>query len=111
SIGYAVAAGAIGACISVLTRLVNSTLRVEPAASKSALVTSGASRVAIGAVFGAVVFVFASAGLVSLPKGNTTTDPSAQTYLWIAFGFLAGFSERWVQDLLGSVETPTKAKA
>ncbi|HEY3833623.1 MAG TPA: hypothetical protein VGO03_15110 [Acidimicrobiia bacterium] len=111
SISYAVAAGAVGACISVLTRLVNSTLRVDPAASKSALWWSGVSRVVIGAVFGAVVFVFASAGLVSLPKGNTATDPTGLTYLWVAFGFLAGFSERWVQDLIGSVETPTKGRA
>lgn len=109
SLAFAISAGAIGAGISVLTRLVSGSLRVDPAASPGALTISGLSRVIVGGIFGAVVFIFASAGLVSLPKGTTGTSPESgapTTYLWIAFGFLAGFSERWVQDLLGSVETP-----
>jgi hypothetical protein len=104
-LAFAVAAGAVGAGISVLTRLVSGSLRVDPAATPNALRISGASRVVVGAIFGAVLFVFGASGLVSLPQGSAS-PPTA--YLWISLGFLAGFSERWVQDLLGSVETTSR---
>ena len=107
SVGVAIGAGAIGAFISVLTRLVNSKLQVDPGASRTEILIGGASRAFIGAVFGGVVFAFGESGLVSLPTGTGDAPP---VFLWAALGFVAGFSERWVRDLIGTVEgttTPT----
>jgi hypothetical protein len=100
NIGIAIGAGTVGAFISVLTRLVNSSLTLDSSASRVELLIAGTSRAFIGGVFGAVIFVFGASGLVSLPTGSA---PGVEGYLWAAFGFLAGFSERWVQDILGTV--------
>jgi hypothetical protein len=103
-LGLAIGAGGVGAFISVLTRLVNSSLKIDLNVSRVEVLMAGASRVFIGAVFGAVVVVFGVSKLISLPTG----DPNAENFLWAALGFLAGFSERWVQDLLGTVESTSK---
>jgi hypothetical protein len=104
SVGVAIGAGAIGAFISVLTRLVNARLQVDQGASRIEILIGGASRAFIGGVFGGVVFAFGASGLVSLPTGTHEAPP---VFLWAALGFVAGFSERWVRDLIGTVEGTT----
>jgi hypothetical protein len=104
SVGVAIGAGAIGAFISVLTRLVNAKLQVDQGASRIEILIGGASRAFIGGVFGGVVFAFGESGLVSLPTGSSDAPP---VFLWAALGFVAGFSERWVRDLIGTVEGST----
>lgn len=104
SVGVAIGAGAIGAFISVLTRLVNARLQIDQGASRIEILIGGASRAFIGGVFGGVVFAFGASGLVSLPTGTREAPP---LFLWAALGFVAGFSERWVRDLIGTVEGTT----
>jgi hypothetical protein len=54
----------------------------------------GAVRPAIGAVFALAVFVIVKSPLIPL-EDTSKTD----TYLLVALGFLAGFSERFAQDM------------
>jgi hypothetical protein len=88
-------AGAFGAAVSVMWRQTSGTfdIKLPTLGSASELRLMGALRPAIGAVFGLAVFVFAMSPI--LPLETTTRD----TYLLVALGFLAGFSERFAQDM------------
>lgn len=55
----------------------------------------GAVRPVLGGVFGLAVFVFTQSPLVPLDAGS-----GSDTFLLVALGFLAGFSERFAQDML-----------
>jgi hypothetical protein len=88
-------AGGFGAAVSVMWRQTSGTfdMKLPTLGSASELRLMGALRPAIGAVFALAVFVFAMSPL--LPIETTTRD----TYLLVALGFLAGFSERFAQDM------------
>jgi hypothetical protein len=88
-------AGAFGAAVSVMWRQTSGTfdMKLPTLGSASELRLMGALRPAIGAVFALAIFVFAMSPL--LPIETTTRD----TYLLVALGFLAGFSERFAQDM------------
>jgi hypothetical protein len=88
-------AGAFGAAVSVMWRQTSGTFTIAlpTLGSASELRLMGALRPAIGAVFALAVFVFAMSPL--LPLETETRD----TYLVVALGFLAGFSERFAQDM------------
>lgn len=94
-LGIAIPAGAIGAVVSVLQRMTSGKLGLDPEASRDLMVHLGGLRPVIGAVFAlALVGVFES-GLVEISTGASTFA----TYGVI--GFLAGFNERFAQDMLG----------
>lgn len=97
----AAAAGGIGAIVSVMWRMTVGKLTLEPEAGLDALQRLGALRPFIGAVFALALFVLAEGEIVPLehPEGG----PSA-TYFYAALGFLAGFSERFAQDMLAGGE-------
>jgi hypothetical protein len=88
-------AGAFGAAVSVMWRQTSGTFTINlpTLGSASELRLMGALRPAIGAVFALAVFVFAMSPI--LPLETETRD----TYLLVALGFLAGFSERFAQDM------------
>jgi hypothetical protein len=88
-------AGAFGAAVSVMWRQTSGTFTINlpTLGSASELRLMGALRPAIGAVFALAVFVFAMSPI--LPLETDTRD----TYLLVALGFLAGFSERFAQDM------------
>jgi hypothetical protein len=88
-------AGAFGAAVSVMWRQTSGTfhMKLPTLGSASELRLMGALRPAIGAVFALAIFVFAMSPLLPLETG--TRD----TYLVVALGFLAGFSERFAQDM------------
>jgi hypothetical protein len=56
----------------------------------------GMVRPIIGGIFGMTLFVLLEGGLV--PAIEITTDSELPFYA--AVGFLAGFNERWAQDML-----------
>jgi hypothetical protein len=88
-------AGAFGAAVSVMWRQTSGTFDVKlpTLGSASELRLMGALRPAIGAVFALAVYVFTMSPIV--PLKTDTRD----TYLVVALGFLAGFSERFAQDM------------
>ena len=58
----------------------------------------GAFRPVIGMVMGAAMWVLTASGVLTI----LPSDPSKLTFFRILTAFLAGFSERWAQDMLGS---------
>jgi hypothetical protein len=106
-------AGAIGATISVMTRVTRKDgLQLEnlEEANTTTLRVFGAIRPVVGAVFGAVVFLAVFSGMVPLEL----PAPSEDLFFFAAFGFAAGFSERLAKDTLSRVEStmpPTSVEA
>jgi hypothetical protein len=93
-------AGAVGAAVSVLARMTSGTFRMNlPTLNFEMRGTDlwlmGALRPVIGVVFGLASYVFVHSGLVPLEPGKGETP----TFLFTAVGFLAGFSERFAQDM------------
>jgi hypothetical protein len=90
-------AGGFGAVISVMTRLTAGRLRLDFEAGNAQLRTLGAIRPLIGAIFGIALYFVVESGLVSLRVG----DDDPRLHFFVAVAFVAGFSERWAQDMLG----------
>lgn len=101
---FCFSAGAVGALMSVLARLSSGSVRVDWEFGKDTLRTLGALRPAVGAVFGLITYLALRSGVVNL------TDTKVSSY-YIVFAFVAGFSERFTQDmLLGSTFGAATAK-
>ena len=114
-------AGALGALVSVLLRMTVGrfsmnlpTLDSDMRATDLRLI--GMLRPAVGAVCGLAAYAFVQAALV--PVESKADGP--EVFLYMAIGFLAGFSERFFQDmfarsgqgLLGAVgDAPTSGPA
>ena len=120
-IALVMAAGSVGALVSVMVRMTFGrfsmnlpTLDHDMRSTDLRLV--GMMRPVVGAIFGFMVYAFIKAALVPVePQGD---GPDA--FLYVAVGFLAGFSERLAQDmfarsgqgLFGAVgEAPTSGPA
>jgi hypothetical protein len=92
-------AGGLGASVSVLWRMTSGTFSInlptlEYDSARSQLRVMGALRPAIGTIFALAVFVFAMSPILPLEDGSR-----GDTYFLVALGFLAGFSERFAQDM------------
>jgi hypothetical protein len=89
-------AGMIGACISVLQR--SSTLGVTHFAPRSQVVTQAVVRMALGIVFGVIVVVAV--------RGDVAFGTfKSQTRALFLLAVVAGFSERFIPDFLGTLGT------
>ena len=100
-------AGSVGAAVSVLQRMTVGKLTLDITAGKAMLVWLGAMRPCIGGVLGSVLFVFVEAGLLPIiPAGANLLA------FYAALGFVAGFNERFAQDMLAhsasSLRAPTE---
>jgi hypothetical protein len=91
--------GAVGAIISVLTRMASkgSDAFVDYEVGRPSLRRVGSFRPVIGAVFAVVVYFALRSGLVQLETG----PGEQQVYFYAALAFIAGFSERRARVLLG----------
>jgi hypothetical protein len=93
----ALGAGAIGAWISVIQRMASSSLQLDYSAGSSQLRLLGMFRPVVGAIFGAALyFVIESEVLPVAIRSDGRND----LFFFIAVGFIAGFQERWAQDML-----------
>jgi hypothetical protein len=92
-----VAAGGVGAIVSVMSRLTSNKLRVDPSAGPLLVRLAGGFRPVVGAIFGLAIFVFVQATV--LPIKITVTGIQLN-YFYLAIAFLAGFSERFAQDAI-----------
>ena len=89
--------GAAGAVVSVMNRMTGGHLKVRPEAGRKTIRALGFMRPVIGATFGAVVYLFLDGGIVQVlapPSGGENLA------FYAALGFLAGFSERFAQDVI-----------
>lgn len=94
--GVAFPAGALGALVSVLQRMTVGKLQLDVDAGKKMLTVLGAVRPVIGGVLGMAVFALFVGGV--LPAVDAASHPPLAFYG--AVGFLAGFNERFAQDML-----------
>jgi hypothetical protein len=94
--GVAILGGGIGAAVSVLQRMASGKLRLDYDAGPGTLTALGAVRPLIGAVFGIVLFGAVEGGW--LPALSISADDKLGFYA--VLGFLAGFNERFAQDML-----------
>jgi hypothetical protein len=96
----AASAGALGAVVSVLQRMSSpiGAFRLDYEVGRSALLRLGAFRPFIGAVFGVAAYFLFEGELLTT---NLTTNSHTAFYFYGSIAFLAGFSERWTQVMIG----------
>ena len=94
------AAGAIGAVVSVLSRMAErrGSFTIDHEIGRFGLMRLGSYRPVIGGIFGLVLFFIAQTTIVDI-------DPETKTFpFYVVVAFLAGFSERWTQVVLDGAE-------
>jgi hypothetical protein len=97
-------AGGLGTLLSVMFRMSSGDVLVEWQAGSATVVVLGLFRPLIGALSSAALYLLLKTGVISLiGAGSGASEP----FYW-AVGFLAGFSERWVPDMLASTSRSVK---
>jgi hypothetical protein len=99
-----IAAGALGAFVSVLQRISSSDktkFTVHYDLGKRTLYMLGSYRPVLGAVFGVFTYFVLASGIV---QTKTLQDTRTALYYYGSLAFVAGFSERFTQVLAKSVE-------
>jgi hypothetical protein len=99
-------AGAVGALVSVMSRLSSGKVRVDWEFGKDTLRTLGSLRPFVGAVFGLITYLALKSGVIGIDLANN----AGSSYYFVVFSFAAGFSERLAQDMLLSSTLESFAK-
>ena len=94
------AAGALGAIISVLTRMRSDNFSLDYEVGRSPAFWLGAFRPFIGAIFGLFIYFALQSELVQLQE----PDQGKAFFFFTLFAFVAGFSERLTHVILGGAE-------
>lgn len=91
------ACGAVGAIVSVMTRLSRGLKLIDSQQGHFVTILAGAFRPLIGSIFGLALYVFVRGELipVDIPDGDGT-----EVLFFAALAFLSGFNERWAQDTI-----------
>ena len=89
-------AGAVGALMSVMSRLSSNKVRIDWEFGKDTLRTLGSLRPFVGGIFGLVTYLALKSGVIGIDLSNN----AGSSYYYIVFSFAAGFSERLTQDML-----------
>jgi hypothetical protein len=100
-----IAAGALGALVSVLSRMAGrgGGFIVDHEIGEVGIRRLGSYRPLIGAIFGVALYFLAQTTLLHLDKDVKTFA------FFTTLAFLAGFSERWAQVVLGGAEQTVRA--
>lgn len=98
-------AGQFGALVSVLTRISGTGLDLDYRAGDRMLRVVGFARPVLGAIFASALYFASVGGIVPLEEPS---DELTRFAFFIGIGFIAGFSERYAQDML-SVSTKDEA--
>jgi hypothetical protein len=89
-------AGAVGALVSVMSRLSSGKVTLDWEYGKDTLRTLGSLRPFVGAVFGLITYLALKSGVIGIDLANK----AGSSYYFVVFSFAAGFSERLAQDML-----------
>jgi len=100
-----IAAGALGAIVSVLSRMAGRRggFIVDHEIGRWGIERLGSYRPLIGAVFGLALYFLVQTPLLHLDQGVQHFP------FYVIVAFLAGFSERWAQVVLGGAEQTVRA--
>lgn len=90
-------AGQFGALVSVLTRVSGGGLNIDYRAGDRMLSIVGFARPVLGAILASAVYFATVGGVVPLTAPD---DVTARFAFFVTIGFIAGFSERYAQDML-----------
>jgi hypothetical protein len=92
------AAGAVGAVVSVLSRMASRTkFELDPEIGRRALFFLGTYRPGVGSIFGLSLFFLLQSSLLQVQAGKEFAT-------FVVAAFLGGFSERFVKVMLHSAE-------
>jgi hypothetical protein len=104
------AAGALGAVVSVLSRMAGvrgSSFGVDSEVGRRKIMRIGGYRPFLGAIFGLATYFALQSGLLQV---KTPQEDKTSFYFFTVLAFLAGFSERLTAVLLGSAESTVVGK-
>ncbi len=94
-------AGAVGALISVMVRMTDGGgFTIDSEIGRRGVRRLGAFRVVVGAIFATAIYAALRGGLLQL----TVPAGGKAVYFYAFVSFIAGFSERWAQVILGGAE-------
>lgn len=95
-------AGALGGIVSVMSRMASprGAFVVDYEVGRPALRLLGSFRPLLGAIFGLALYFAVRAGLLQISPGDEKTS----LYWYTVLSFLAGFSERFTQVIIGGAE-------
>jgi hypothetical protein len=91
-------AGAIGAVVSVISRVTSGSFALDFDIAPAYTLWLGSLRPWLGSIFGLVIYFAITSKFLNL--FDLPTDPEARFYFLCVVAFMAGFSERWAQDTL-----------
>jgi hypothetical protein len=94
--------GGLGSVVSVLQRLTAGKLAVDASARIGTQYLFGAARPCLGAALGGVAYLLIKADFLTFL--DTPESGAERTYFFAAIAFIAGFSERFMQDAIASTE-------
>jgi hypothetical protein len=95
-----IAAGGIGAAVSVLLRMAKSSFSQDYEIGRKTTRRLAMARPFVGAAFAVMIFLLLKSDLVDIGGFGTKKQT---IYFYAAIGFLAGFSERWARVIIGGV--------
>ena len=102
-------AGALGALVSVVTRMSADKFHVRHEVGRSYVQRVAAFRPFIGGVFGLLVYFALQGGVIR--QLDVPTDDRDRFAFFLVLAFAAGFSERLVKEVLRSTDGPEKPAA
>jgi hypothetical protein len=95
-----IAAGGMGAAVSVLLRMAKGNFDQDYEVGRKTTRRLAMARPFVGAAFAVMIFLLLKSGLVNI-GGISSSEQTI--YFYAAVGFLAGFSERWARVIIGGV--------
>jgi len=100
---FCLLAGGLGAVVSAMSRMTFGGLVLDYEAGRRLLRMLGVFRPIMGMILGTSMWVATASGIIGL----VPNEPLKALFFFVFVAFLAGFSERWAQDMLGRAENLT----
>ena len=88
--------GSLGAIVSVLSRMSKGALQLQTDAGDRLLRLLGSFRPLIGGTMAVAIGAMFASGILPVETPSAAAEP----FFFFTVGFLAGFTERWAQDML-----------
>lgn len=104
---YTPLAAGLGAFVSVLSRMTRGQLLLSYESGRAIMRLLGLIRPLLGGLFGAAVYVLLAGGLLTI----ASPEDAQALYFYIGIAFLAGFSERFAQDMVARAPEAGNAPA